>query len=83
MTLLLPVISPEQKQSLVKSFDDLHSEMTDQMLNDAGQGSIFKNILQINEYCSTKLQAKIDLSSRDCLESGGLSDTLKRQNTKF
>ena len=65
-----PVFTPDQMLKLKSSFDTMHSKYAKQILEDQGSGSIFENILQINDYISKRLNAKVDLTRDDQIEEG-------------
>ena len=45
----------------------MHVTMATQIADDQGKGSIFENILKINEYCSQLLKIKVDLTRENQL----------------
>lgn len=60
--LLAKVFDENQMVKFLKSSGETYFEMQKAILHDQGQGSIFKNILEINDYISERLKAKIDLT---------------------
>jgi hypothetical protein len=40
----------------------MYSELADRIMRDTGEGSIFRSILEINDYCTERLNVKIDLT---------------------
>ena len=47
-----------------------------------GSGSIFENILKINEYCTNKLMTKIDLTKADMLGEESQKKPLVKKSQK-
>ncbi len=52
----------EDPSNLVKQQEKMYSEIADKIMRDNGEGSIYKSILEINEYCSERLSLKMDLT---------------------
>lgn len=52
----------EDPKILIKQQEKMYSEIADKIMRDNGEGSIYKKILEINEYCSERLSVKMDLT---------------------
>lgn len=65
--LLYQVFEEKQMIKFLKVSGDTYFEMQKAILQDQGSGSIFKNIMNINEYISERLKQKIDLTRVDQL----------------
>jgi hypothetical protein len=60
--LMSTVFDDHQMVRFLKVSGDTYFEMQKAILFDQGHGSIFKNIMNINDYISSRLNAKIDLT---------------------
>ncbi len=76
--LLMPVLTDDECKLFNKSYERMHAKFGKQILEDLGSGSIFENIIKINEYCTSKLMTKIDLTKPDMLGD----DTVKKPLVK-
>ncbi|CDW75226.1 UNKNOWN [Stylonychia lemnae] len=56
-------VNKETMQKLKSQENKIFHEITDQLLNDDGKGSIFNNIMKINEVLSKRLSTAVDLSN--------------------
>lgn len=63
--LMSNVFDDNQMVKFLKVSGETYFEMQKGILFDQGHGSIFKNILEINDYISSRLNAKIDLTRAD------------------
>lgn len=67
----MPIFDNDKdRKKLNKQFDKMHLYISRAILNDQGSGSIFQNILKINDEMSARLDVKIDLTKQDQLAEG-------------
>jgi hypothetical protein len=55
------VLVMEQRQKFHKNVAFQHRVLQEQLLVDSGQGSIYSNMLQINQECEKHLKMKVNL----------------------
>ena len=65
---------PIVKQRFQKKMDDMHVELSMQIIEDQGSGSIWRNIDQINGYISERLAAKINLTKERQVDKKNQAD---------
>lgn len=53
--LILPVLERDQQKKLILNLEKLHFKQTMEITEDRGDGTIFKRISEINEFCNRKL----------------------------
>ena len=71
--IIAPLITPEQHRKFEKRCSDFTMDMQENILTDIGRGSIFEQIMKINEDLSQRLKFKVDLQEDLLREPNGPS----------